>query len=336
MRKVIILGAGQAGFTAAKAVKQNLPDTEIRIFEEETGGLYARMRLPEFVAGTLPEEKLFLTPESAFREMGFLTHFGVSVERVDRANRQVFISGQAPFSYDILIFATGARAFVPPVRGLDTVESLTLRTLNDARKIVGRTGEAQDALIIGGGLLGLETAWALCCRGIKVTVTEFMNRLLPKQLGEDQSSELLKELGGTGLEFHLGTSLEKVSPAGKRIRAEFSNGSVQECGLLLFSAGIRSRTELASACGLKVNHGIVVDSRLCTSDPAVYAIGDCAEVEGSIPGLWIAAKDQGTALGQILAGKLDRFTSPVYSPVLKIGGMHLKEFCCRKASEKPS
>ncbi len=334
MGKVIVLGAGQAGYTAARTVKQNLPDTEIRIFEEETGGLYARMRLPEFVAGILPEEKLFLARESAFREMGFQSHFGVTVERVDRQNRQVFVSGAGPFPYDILIFATGARAFVPPVKGLETVESLTFRTLQDARRIVEKAGQTDNTLVIGGGLLGLEAAWSLCCRGLKVTVSEFMNRLLPRQLEEDQSSVLLEKLGGTGIEFHLGISLEEVSPAGKRIRAKFSDGSVLECGFLLFSAGIRPRTELASACGLKVNYGIVADNRLCTSDPDIHAIGDCAEVEGKIPGLWIAAKDQGTALGQILAGKLDRFTPPAYSPSLKIAGIQLKEICCLRTPEK--
>ena len=333
MRKVIILGAGQAGFTAARTVRQNSPDTEITIFEEETGGLYARIRLPEFVAGTLPEEKLFLTPESAFRDMGLTTHFGVTVERVDRANKQVIVPGTGTFPYDVLIFATGARAYIPPVKGLETVESLSLRTLADARRIVEKAGQARDALVIGGGLLGLEAAWALCCRGLKVSVAEFMDRLLPKQLEKEQSSALLEKLDGTGFDFHLGVSLEEVSPADGRIRAKFSDGSVQECGLLLFSAGIRSRTELASACGLNVRHGIVVDNRLCTSDPAIYAIGDCAEVEGKTPGLWLAAKDQGTAVGQILAGTLERFTPPVYSPSLKIGGIQLKELCCRKASE---
>lgn len=333
MKKVIILGAGQAGFTAAKAVKQNLPDTEITLFDEETGGLYARIRLPEFVVGTLPEEKLFLTPESVFRDMGLTTHFGVTVERVDRTGRQVSVSGVGAFPYDILIFATGARAYVPPVKGLETVECLSLRTLADARRIVEKAGQARDALVIGGGLLGLEAAWALCCRGLKVSVSEFMDRLLPKQLEKEQSSALLEKLDGTGLKFHLGVSLEEVSPANGRILAKFSDGSSLECGLLLFSAGIRSRTELASSCGLNVRHGIVVDDRLRTSDPAIYAIGDCAEVEGETPGLWLAAKDQGVALGQILAGTLERFTPPVYTPTLKIGGIQLKELCCRKTSE---
>lgn len=335
MIKVIVLGAGQAGYTAAKTVKQNLPDTEVLVFEEETVGLYAKMRLPEFVAGTLPEEKLFLAPEPAFQALGLQPFFKANVERVDPLNKQVYVTGFQPFPYDILIFATGARAFVPPVKGIETVESFTLRTLNDAKKIVAKTAEAGDALVIGGGLLGLEAASALRCRGLKVTVSEFMDRLLPRQLDEAQSPILFEKLSETGIKFHLGASLEEVSPSGKRIRAKFSDGSALECGLLLFSAGIRSRVELAFSCGLKVARGIVVDNRLCTSDPDIYAIGDCAELEGKTPGLWVAAKDQGTALGQILAGKLDRFTSPVYSPSLKIAGIQLKDICREAAEKKP-
>ena len=189
--------------------------------------------------------------------------------------------------------------------------------------------------MIGGGLLGLESAWALRCRGLDVTVSEFMDRLLPRQLDAAQSTILLGKLGGTGIQFRLGVSLEEVSPTGSRIRARFSDGSEQECGMLLFSAGIRSRTELASECGLNVCHGIVVDNRLCTSDPDIYAIGDCAELEGKTPGLWIAAKDQGTALGRILAGTLAHFTPPDYSPTLKIAGIQLKEIYLEASEETP-
>ncbi|MBQ9336696.1 MAG: NAD(P)/FAD-dependent oxidoreductase [Lentisphaeria bacterium] len=333
--KYMILGAGQAGFTTAKTIRGNDPAAQIRIFDADPAGLYAKMRLPEFVAGTLPEAKLILAGEAAFRAMDIEPFLGVEVTSVRRAEHKVTTADGREFDYDKLVFATGATAFVPPVQGLDRVESFTLRTLSDARRIAAKcSGPGPEALVIGGGLLGLEAAWALRQRGAAVTVAEFMDRLLPRQLNEAESAVLLRKLGDFELNFKLGVSLQSVSPAdGGRIRAVFSDGSEAVCSLLLFSAGIRSRVELAAAAGLEIGRAIKVDHQLRTSDPDIYAAGDCAELDGVTPGLWLAAGDQGAALGRILTGKQDRFDSPAYTPILKIGGVSLKEIC-REAAGK--
>ena len=194
--KIIILGAGQAGFMTAKTLRDNAPDIQIQIFDLDTAGLYAKMRLPEFVAGVLPEAKLILSNEEAFRKMNIEPFFGVKIVAVQPEKHLVKAEDGREFPYDKLVFATGANAFVPPVKGLDRVESFTLRTLEDARKIAAKAdaGGNPSALVVGGGLLGLETAWALRQRGFAVTVSEFMDRLLPKQLNEAQSAILLQKL----------------------------------------------------------------------------------------------------------------------------------------------
>lgn len=327
--KFIILGAGQAGFMTAKTIRDNDPEAQIRIFDQDVTGLYAKMRLPEFVAGLLPENKLILSNEKSIREMGIEPFLGVKVTEVDRAGHLVRTEDGREYPYDKLIFATGANAFVPAVKGLEQVEHYTLRTLSDARKIVAGAGASEPAaLVIGGGLLGLEIAWALRQRGFAVTVAEFMNRLLPRQLNEAQSAVLLRKLADLKLEVKLNASLQTVEPCGSgRVRAHFSDGSVSSCSLLLFSAGIRSQIALAQEAGLETGRAIKVDHRLRTSDPDIYAAGDCAELDGVTPGLWLAARDQGIALGKILTGKQDSFDSPVYTPILKIGGIQLKEIC---------
>ena len=331
--KYIVLGAGQAGFMTAKTIRDNDSGAQIQIFDADPAGLYAKMRLPEFVAGTLPEAKLILADDAAFRAMNIEPFLGVEVTSVRRADRCVTTADGREFYYDKLIFATGANAFVPPVQGLDQVESFTLRTLSDARRIAAKcTGADPSALVIGGGLLGLEAAWALRQRGFAVTVAEFMDRLLPRQLNEAESAVLLRKLGGMELNFKLGVSLRSVAPAAGRIRAVFSDGSEIVCSLLLFSAGIRSQTALAAAAGLEIGRAIKVDHQLRTSDPDIYAAGDCAELDGATPGLWLAARDQGAALGRILTGKQDRFDPPAYTPILKIGGIQLKEIC-REAAQ---
>ena len=333
--KYIILGAGQAGCMTAKTIRDNAPDAQVQIFDADSTGLYAKMRLPELVAGTLPEARLILTDAEAFRASGIEPFLGVKVASVDPAGHEIVTADGRHFSYDKLIFATGADAFVPPVEGLAQIESFTLRTLADARKIVAQAGTpGASALVIGGGLLGLEAAWALRQRGLTVTVAEFMPRLLPRQLNEAESAILLEKLSGLQLRFKLGVSLQSVEKAADgRTLAHFSDGSAETCSLLLFSAGIRSQVSLAAEAGLKIGRAIQVDHQLRTSEPDIYAAGDCAELDGVTPGLWLAARDQGSALGKILTGKLDRFESPVYSPMLKIGGIQLKDIR-REAAEK--
>lgn len=332
--KFIILGAGQAGFMTAKTIRENDPEAEIRIFDMDKTGLYAKMRLPELVAGLLPEAKLILSDEEMLRRMNIEPFFGIKVAAVDRAGHRIRLDDGKEFEYDKLVFATGANAFVPPVKGLDRVDSYTLRTLEDARRIVARAGEANpSALVIGGGLLGLEIAWALRQRGFAVTVAECMNRLLPRQLNEAQSAILLRKLSGLNLEIRLNVSLQAVEPCGKgQVLAHFSDGTDSGCSLLLFSAGIRSQIALAQEAGLETGRAIKVDHQLRTSDPDIYAAGDCAELDGVTPGLWLAARDQGMALGKILTGKQERFDLPVYTPVLKIGGIQLKEICREAAA----
>lgn len=324
--KVIVLGAGQAGFMTAKTIRENAPDVGIQIFDLDTAGLYAKMRLPEFVAGILPEAKLILSDAAAFRAMKIEPFFGTRVVAVWPDQHRIGTEDGREFSYDKLVFATGADAFVPPVKGLDQVDSFTLRTLADARRIVA---EAQcgslSALVIGGGLLGLEAAWALRQRGFAVTVAEFMNRLLPRQLDESKSALLQEKLTGLELKLKLGISLQSVEKSDRLIRAHFSDGSESECSLLLFSAGIRPQVSLAAAAGLEIGRAIKVNHQLQTSEPDIYAAGDCAELDGVTPGLWLAARDQGIALGKILTGKQERFEPPVYRPGLKIGGIQLKE-----------
>ncbi|MBO7148185.1 MAG: NAD(P)/FAD-dependent oxidoreductase [Lentisphaeria bacterium] len=333
--KVLIIGAGQAGITTAKTLKQLDPETDITVFDSETTGLYAKMRLPELVAGTLAEEKLFLAKPEALHNLGIKTEFGIRVSAIDPAAHCVKTEDGREFSYDKLILACGAMAFVPPVKGSESIISCVLRTLNDARKISCSCGNDAEALVIGGGLLGLEAAWALRQRGFTVTVSEFMNRLLPKQLNDAESALLLKKLQSPGLQIRLNSTLEEVSrKEDGKINARFSDGTILTCDLLLFSAGIRSNISLAQKAGLQTERGIVVDSRLCTSDPDIFAVGDCAELDGKTPGLWLAAKDQGTAVAEIIAGKRDSFVSPVYTPNLKIAGIQLKEIKQEAAAEK--
>ena len=333
--RIIVAGGGQAGYTAAKKLKLNLPEADILLFDTDTCGLYAKMRLPDYIAGKVAREKLILASPEAMASQGIEVHPGETVEKIDPAAKTLLSSAGKTYAWDKLVLANGADAFVPPVKGIENVEAFTLRTLRDADNLIARSQESKDVIVIGGGLLGLEAAWALRERGLHVTVIEFMNRLLPRQLNETESAVLQEKLSAMGLAFRLGISATELhnGAAAHSVKVTFSDGSALEAGLLLFSAGIRSRIHPAADCGIKINKAIVVDHKFQTSLPDIYAIGDCAEIDGRTWGLWVAAKDQGDALGDILGGKREMFESPVYTPNLKISGFQLKDLCGNISSE---
>ena len=142
--KIIIFGAGQAGYTAARRLKQNMPEAEVLIFDHDACGLYAKMRLPDYVAGKVAREKLILASGDAMRSQGIEPHLGENIERIDPAGKEIFTSAGEAYSYDILILASGAKAFVPPVKGVENVDVFTLRTMEDADQVADRKGGTCD------------------------------------------------------------------------------------------------------------------------------------------------------------------------------------------------
>lgn len=330
--RYVILGCGPAGAFTAKDLRALLPDAQITLLDESEKGLYARMRLPEFLCGTLPEEKLILSGPAAFEKLSIQCCFGKRAVSIDRADKKVLLDDGSAIAYDTLILAAGADAAVPAVEGLEKCSSYyVLRSLEDAKKIRERCfcgSLPHGALVIGGGLLGLEAAASLLKCSVKSSVAEFAHRLLPKNLNEKESALLLEKVKGMGMELYLNASLSSVREcADGSTECVFADGRVIQCSLLLFSTGIRPRTGLAAGCGLEIGRGIRVDHFLRTSDSHIYAAGDCAELNGQIPGLWLAARDQAKALARILAGQSDTFEMPSYKPELKISGISLKEIC---------
>ncbi len=309
MKKVLVIGCGAAGFYAAKRLKKNDPALEVTLLEAAEYALYSKMRLPEYVAGTLPREKLFLgnTDDLVFRN-------GENAVSIDRKAKQVVTGSGAVYPYDKLILATGAAANVPPVPGLKE-NARVLRTMVDADSLAASTGKT--AIVLGGGLLGLEAAWALKSRGMEVTVAEVMDRLLPRQLNEAESARLLAVFEELGYKVALGACAVSCSAH----TVTMQDGRTFTADLILVSAGIAPNKTLAENAGLDCGRGIKVDSALRTSDPDIYAAGDCAEIDGRTIGLWMASKDQGEAAADIICGVRENFVLPAYNPKLKVSGI---------------
>ena len=314
--KIAVCGAGAAGSYAVKRLHLNLPEAEILLFDAAPVGFYAKMRLPEYLAGTLPREKLILSSPEQMAEWGVELHLGETVTSIDPAAHKL-ATGAGEYVWDVLVLAVGAHAFVPPVPGLQAGPRVhVLRELPDADALVALCEPGKSAAVIGGGLLGLEAACALHKRGLAVSIIEAAPRLLPLQMNEEESAVLLGNFTNAGYKVFPGASVECFD--GNAGQLHLKGGTTVPASLVLVSAGIRSNLELAKNAGLACNRGIVVDAALRTSAPDIYAIGDCAELDGKVIGLWLASKDQGEAVADIIAGKLDAMPPKIYRPKPKL------------------
>lgn len=321
--RIGIIGGGPAGVFAAKKIKALLPDANIIVYDTTSYGLYAKIRLPEFLAGTLPEEKLVMMSVEKLKADG-LDYRTVTVTSVDTTAKKIISADGKEEIFTHIIFATGAAPAIPPVPGLENNKrTVTLRTMDDVINMQGKIHSGEQAVVIGGGVLGLEAAFALEKRGMHVTVLEVMENLMQNLGFSAEKSEALKTLlEQNGLQICTCAKIKQISGENTAC-IELENKATLECSLLLVSTGIRSNIELAKTAGLTCNRGICVNNRLETDISGIYAIGDCAEQNKMIAGLWIAAKNQGEALAEIIAGKRDEYIFPASKPILKIAGLDL-------------
>ena len=227
--------------------------------------------------------------------------------------------------------ATGSTNFVPPIKGREKKGFFTLRTIGDVLSIKEyslktcseRSESNKNAIMIGGGLLGLEAARGLKVRGLDVTVVEFFPRLLPRQLDEKGAKVLRKLIEKVGIEIVLNAQSDEVLGEDKVAGLKLKDGRNVDCNLIIISAGITPRIELAKEAGIAVNKGIIVNERLETNIKGIYAAGDCAEFQGRIYGLWTASTEQGTIAGNNIAGVDIVYSGTTPSTTLKIVGIDL-------------
>lgn len=294
---VIVIGNGIAGINVASALRAS-PAVAVEVFGSEPHQMYSRVRLPEVLSGSSsPDSILFYKPEW-YAKKGITVHTGAAVASIDRAAKKVTLEDGRDSSYDILVFATGASANRPPIPGSELPGVFTMRTMDDAVAIrANLASHPGRAAVIGGGLLGLEAARAMKDAGAhEVRVFEIADRLLPRQLDETGASLLRSKFASMGIDVVLSAEtagFEGVPTGENRVGAiALKDGRSFPVDTVILSMGVHSNVSLAKAAGISVNRGIVVDSRMCTSDPDIYAVGDCAEFEGVVWGIIPAALEQ--------------------------------------------
>ncbi len=328
-RRIVILGAGIAGVSAAEAARQTDPDARITLVSEESDLPYYRLNLTKYVAGEVDRDDLPLHPRSWYEARAIDLRLGVRATAIDPDGGTVTLEAGPPPAFDRLVLATGARAAVPPTEGTDLESVTCLRTRADAERVLaGPEGAGPASLqdcpcvVIGGGLLGLETAAALVRHGARVTVVEGLEYLLPLQLNREAADVLQGYIDDLGIAVRTGTMTASLVGDGRVREAVMADGSRLDARLVVINTGVVPNTALAEAAGLETREGVVVDDRLTTSHPHVFAAGDGAEHQGTLYGLWLASRVQGRTAGQAAAGDADAsFTGIPPTYILKVVGV---------------
>jgi len=318
----LILGNGVAGTTASLEIRKADPSASIRILTEEPYPFYSRIRLPEFLAGAVDEQGLIIRKPSWYKENRIALSLDTRVTAIDPAAREVRTASGEALPYDRLLVATGANSFVPPIAGADKRGVFTLRGLEDARKIRDYAkNSAGNVLLVGGGVLGLEAGYGLMRSGCRITVVEFFPRLLPKQLDEQGAKILQQKLESMGFTFHLDARSKEISGKDAAEALLLEDATRISCDMIIISAGIKNNLELLEKHGAGIDRGIVVNDRMETGIPDIYAAGDLVQHRGICYGIWPAAEKQGQTAGINMAGGTAEYHGTVISNTLKVAGI---------------
>jgi len=321
--KIVIVGNGLAGTLAAKTVRELDQEAGIEIFGEEKYAYYPRPNLIEFLAGRLPYEKLFAFPEIWNTRQRIGLHFGERVAKIRPDERTVETGTGGIFPYDALLLASGARAAVPPLKGSGLKGVFVLRTLDDALAILDHLRTHAHVAVLGGGLLGLEIARAIRGRGAEVSVVEFFDRLLPRQLDPAAAGILKRQIEKTGISVRLGAVTREILGAAEVRGIRFESGDEVEADLVVMATGVKPELVLAKDAGLSIDRGIVVDDHLRTSRPEIFAAGDVAEHQGRIYGIIPASFEQARAAAHNMLGMDMPYSGTVPSNTLKVAGLYV-------------
>ncbi|OPG12454.1 nitrite reductase large subunit NirB [Microbispora sp. GKU 823] len=321
---LVVVGHGPAAHRLIETLDGRGFDGTVTVFGEEPRPAYDRVALTSYLSGKSVEDLTYPVPDRV------RLRTGVRVTAIDRANRTVTTDAGDSEPYDVLVLATGSAPFVPPVPGRDLPGCFVYRTIDDLDAIRDASRDARAGVVIGGGLLGLEAADALRGLGLDTHIIEMSGWLMPRQVDEGGGSVLRGHIEGLGLTIHTGAGVRSIEagPDGRVTSLVKPDGEAIEAQVVVFSAGIRPRDELARDCGLEVGErgGIVVDEGMRTSDEHIYAIGECALAGGMVYGLVGPCNTQAEVAAERILDGSAAFTGADMSTKLKLMGVEVAQF----------
>lgn len=330
--KLVMVGNGMAGVRTLEELLKVAPDLyDITVFGAEPHPNYNRILLSPVLAGEQTLDEIILNPLQWYADHGITLHAGKKVVGVDRKRRVVTADDGTEAEYDRLLLSTGSNPFILPVPGKDLDGVIAYRDIADTNFMIETAKTHKHAVVIGGGLLGLEAANGLMQRGMSVTVVHIMPWLMERQLDEVSAKLLQRSLEDRGLKFRIGAQTQELvgdeddGKAGRVKAVRFKDGTEVAADLVVMAAGVRPNTQLAEKIGIHCNRGIVVtDTMQTVTDPRVYAVGECAAHRGIAYGLVAPLFEQGKVCANHLAQfGIGRYTGSQTSTKLKVTGIDL-------------
>ncbi len=365
----VILGNGAAGFNAAKAIRERDKTGTVVVISGEDYSAYNRPMLTKALVAGLTADQIAIEGADWYAINQIYQILGKKVVSIDTESQNVCLDDGAKIHYTRLIYALGSECFVPPIKGASLPEAATIRRLDDVRRVEDLMKQSKSAVVIGGGVLGLEAAWELKKAGLDVTVLEAAPVLMGRQLDES-AGEILKDIASKqGIKILTGVNIAEITgdgasvpeaaaaagsstaghnaaenggadptsngtePAGHVTGVRLDDGRFFDAQMVIISTGIRANTALASDMGLELGRAVKVNSRMETSVPGVYACGDCAEYQNQNLGIWPEAAEQGRVAGANATGDNAEYT-PV-SAALTFHGMNTALFAAGDNGKNP-
>jgi len=297
----VIAGNGITGLSAAEEIRKNDPEGSILMISRERHLTYYRVKLSHYINEDFKDSDILLHEKKWYEDRKIDVLLESEIQKIDFKESVVILDAEK-IKYQKLLLATGSSPFVPPAKGLNQTGVFSFRTLDDLRTVQHYFRKVDRVAVVGGGILGVEAAWAVHELGKSVQIVEFVPHLLNRQLDDELSDEFASRLEKEGVEIYTGAGAEEIKGEEHVESVKVSDGREFKTDAVLFSCGIRSNTGLAKDSLVEVSRGIVVDNRMKTSVANVYAAGDVAELNGVTLGLWTAGMAQGKVAGKNMAG----------------------------------
>ncbi len=323
--KLVLVGNGMAGVrTLEELLKLDPEGYEITVFGEEPYGNYNRIMLSPVLAGDKTIDEIMLNDEQWYKDNNIKLHKGKKVVEIDRLNRMVIAEDGTVEEYDRLLLATGSKPFIIPVPGNDLDGVISFRNIHDVDQMLDASKIHKHAVVIGGGLLGLEAANGLMLQGMSVTVVHLMDQLMERQLDEPAAGMLRKSLEEKGLHFLMEAQTEAIIGKDRVEKVRFKDASEIYADVVVMAVGIRPDFELAQNAGIHCERGVVVNDTMQTFDPRVYAVGECVQHRGMTYGLVAPLFEMGKVCANHFARHgISRYEGSVTSTKLKVTGIDL-------------
>jgi nitrite reductase (NADH) large subunit len=314
---VVVVGAGPVGMRFAQELARRDPATPVVLYGDEASEPYNRVRLSSFLVGETSWQAL--TRDSTLPAGANIeTRYGCRVTAIDRVDRCVRDATGCVQPFSSLVLATGSRPHVPDIPGIRLPGVYTFRDVRDAHRLLARRVRSRRTVVLGGGLLGLEAARAMQRFNTSVTVVEHYSRLMMRQLDQGAARELAAHVAALGIEVVLGDGVKRVLGDGAVTGIQLRNDRVIECDTLLVATGIIPNTELALAACLHIGRGVKVNDSMQSSDPGIYAVGECAEHRNRVYGIVAPGLEQATVAAHVIAGGRTRYRGSTVATRLKV------------------